>query len=57
MPADTVSIMGIFSSEQRAALAINGETMVSRIYHLDRGYEKLEAKLQGLGAQIERCPA
>ncbi len=40
-----------------AALATNGETMVSRIYHLDRGYEKLEAKLQGLGAQIERRPA
>ena len=37
-----------------AALAIDGETTVSRIYHLDRGYEKLEVKLQGLGAQIER---
>ncbi len=40
-----------------AALATDGETMVSRIYHLDRGYEKLEAKLQGLGARIERRPA
>ena len=37
-----------------AALATSGETKVSRIYHLDRGYEKLEVKLQGLGAQIER---
>ncbi|MGB7453732.1 MAG: UDP-N-acetylglucosamine 1-carboxyvinyltransferase [Lysobacterales bacterium] len=37
-----------------AALAIDGETTVSRIYHLDRGYERLEVKLQGLGAQIER---
>jgi UDP-N-acetylglucosamine 1-carboxyvinyltransferase len=37
-----------------AALATIGETTVSRIYHLDRGYEKLEVKLQGLGAQIER---
>jgi len=37
-----------------AALATTGETTVSRIYHLDRGYEKLEVKLQGLGAQIER---
>ncbi|MDX2419237.1 MAG: UDP-N-acetylglucosamine 1-carboxyvinyltransferase [Xanthomonadales bacterium] len=37
-----------------AALATDGETTVSRIYHLDRGYEKLEVKLQGLGAQIER---
>ena len=37
-----------------AALATAGDTTVSRIYHLDRGYEKLEVKLQGLGAQIER---
>ncbi len=40
-----------------AALATNGETTVSRIYHLDRGYEKLEVKLQTLGAQIERRAA
>jgi UDP-N-acetylglucosamine 1-carboxyvinyltransferase len=40
-----------------AALATDGETRVSRIYHLDRGYEKLEVKLQGLGAQIERLSA
>jgi len=37
-----------------AALATEGETVVNRIYHLDRGYEKLEAKLRSLGAQIER---
>lgn len=37
-----------------AGLATKGETTVNRIYHLDRGYEKLELKLQGLGAQIER---
>jgi UDP-N-acetylglucosamine 1-carboxyvinyltransferase len=37
-----------------AGLATEGETMVSRIYHLDRGYEKLESKLQALGARIER---
>ena len=37
-----------------AGLATEGETVVSRIYHLDRGYENLEAKLQGLGARIER---
>lgn len=37
-----------------AALATDGETRVSRIYHLDRGYENLEVKLRGLGAQIER---
>lgn len=37
-----------------AALAATGTTDVHRIYHLDRGYEKLEAKLQKLGAKIER---
>jgi UDP-N-acetylglucosamine 1-carboxyvinyltransferase len=37
-----------------AALATDGETTVNRIYHLDRGYEKLEVKLRGLGAQIKR---
>ena len=40
-----------------AGLATTGETVVSRIYHLDRGYENLEVKLKGLGAQIERRPA
>lgn len=37
-----------------AALAAEGESVVDRIYHLDRGYEKMEAKLAALGAQIER---
>jgi UDP-N-acetylglucosamine 1-carboxyvinyltransferase len=37
-----------------AGLAAQGETSVSRIYHLDRGYEKLEEKLSSLGAQIKR---
>jgi UDP-N-acetylglucosamine 1-carboxyvinyltransferase len=37
-----------------AGLAASGETTVSRIYHLDRGYERLEEKLQSLGAQIKR---
>jgi UDP-N-acetylglucosamine 1-carboxyvinyltransferase len=40
-----------------AGLAAEGETIVNRIYHLDRGYEKLEAKLKKLGADIERRPA
>ncbi|MBI4588125.1 MAG: UDP-N-acetylglucosamine 1-carboxyvinyltransferase [Candidatus Rokubacteria bacterium] len=39
-----------------AGLAARGRTEVSRVYHLDRGYEALEAKLQGLGAQIWRIP-
>ena len=40
-----------------AGLATEGKTVVSRIYHLDRGYEHLEAKLKLLGAQIERWSA
>jgi UDP-N-acetylglucosamine 1-carboxyvinyltransferase len=37
-----------------AGLVAEGETLVDRIYHLDRGYEAMEAKLRGLGADIER---
>lgn len=37
-----------------AGLAAEGETEVNRVYHLDRGYERLEEKLQGVGADIER---
>lgn len=37
-----------------AGLVAEGETVVSRVYHLDRGYEKLEQKLKGVGAKIER---
>jgi len=37
-----------------AGLAAKGETEVNRVYHLDRGYERLEVKLQGVGADIER---
>jgi UDP-N-acetylglucosamine 1-carboxyvinyltransferase len=37
-----------------AGLAARGTTEVSRVYHLDRGYERLEAKLQALGARITR---
>lgn len=37
-----------------AALAAEGETTVNRVYHLDRGYERLEEKLAGCGAEIER---
>ncbi|MBV9557881.1 MAG: UDP-N-acetylglucosamine 1-carboxyvinyltransferase [Pseudolabrys sp.] len=40
-----------------AALAAEGETMVNRVYHLDRGFEKLEQKLAACGAQIERLSA
>ena len=37
-----------------AGLAAEGETVVSRVYHLDRGYEHVVAKLRGIGADIER---
>jgi UDP-N-acetylglucosamine 1-carboxyvinyltransferase len=40
-----------------AALAAEGETTVNRVYHLDRGFERLEAKLGACGAQIERLSA
>jgi UDP-N-acetylglucosamine 1-carboxyvinyltransferase len=38
-----------------AGLAAEGETEVHRVYHLDRGYERLEEKLQAVGADIERA--
>ena len=37
-----------------AGLVAQGETLVDRIYHLDRGYERMEVKLRALGADIER---
>ncbi|VTU24060.1 UDP-N-acetylglucosamine 1-carboxyvinyltransferase [Variovorax sp. PBS-H4] len=37
-----------------AGLVAEGETLVDRIYHLDRGYDRMESKLRGLGADIER---
>lgn len=40
-----------------AGLAAEGETMVSRVYHLDRGFERLEEKLSNCGATIERIAA
>ena len=40
-----------------AGLAADNETEVSRVYHLDRGYEALDAKLRSVGARIDRVPA
>jgi len=37
-----------------AALVAQGETLIDRVYHLDRGYERMERKLTEIGAQIER---
>ena len=39
-----------------AGLVASGQTQVNRIYHLDRGYQHMERKLQNLGARIERKP-
>jgi UDP-N-acetylglucosamine 1-carboxyvinyltransferase len=38
-------------------LAIDSQTIVDRIYHIDRGYECIEEKLQLLGARIRRVPS
>ncbi len=45
------------SSLVLAGLAATGETIVNRVYHLDRGYERLEEKLAACGARIERVTA
>ena len=37
-----------------AALTLKGESIINRIYHLDRGYEKIEKKLRNIGAKIKR---
>ena len=37
-----------------AGLIARGETLIDRVYHIDRGYEKIEAKLRAVGAEIER---
>jgi UDP-N-acetylglucosamine 1-carboxyvinyltransferase len=40
-----------------AALVADGETIIDRVYHIDRGYERIEEKLRGVGAQIKRIGA
>jgi len=37
-----------------AALVADGESILDRVYHMDRGYERIEQKLAGVGAQIRR---
>jgi UDP-N-acetylglucosamine 1-carboxyvinyltransferase len=39
-----------------AGLIAEGDTLVDRIYHIDRGYERIEEKLSLLGAKINRIP-
>jgi UDP-N-acetylglucosamine 1-carboxyvinyltransferase len=52
---------GVIASDLRAsaslvlaALAAKGETVIDRVYHIDRGYERIEEKLLGIGAQMQR---
>jgi UDP-N-acetylglucosamine 1-carboxyvinyltransferase len=40
-----------------AGLVADGETIIDRVYHIDRGYEKIETKLRAVGAEIERIRA
>jgi UDP-N-acetylglucosamine 1-carboxyvinyltransferase len=37
-----------------AALVADGKTIIDRVYHIDRGYERIEEKLRGAGAEIKR---
>src|ERR1700731_3678334 len=59
--ATPLSAAAVLASDLRApaslvlaALVADGETIIDRVYHLDRGYEHLEEKLRGVGAQIRR---
>ncbi|OOR98141.1 UDP-N-acetylglucosamine 1-carboxyvinyltransferase [Haemophilus paracuniculus] len=54
----------VMATDLRASISLvlagciaNGETIVDRIYHIDRGYERIEEKLRGIGARIERFSA
>ena len=56
-----MACVGITASDLRAsaslvlaALVARGETVIDRVYHIDRGYEKIETKLAQVGANIRR---
>ncbi len=62
--ADQLSAAPVMASDLRASAALllagltaKGSTEISRVYHIDRGYEHIDDKLIGLGAEIERLPA
>ncbi len=61
MPLDgagmTASDLRASASLILAGLAARGETIIERVYHIDRGYERIEEKLRVLGADIRRVPA
>jgi UDP-N-acetylglucosamine 1-carboxyvinyltransferase len=60
----SLSGAGVTASDLRASaslvlagLAAKGETIIERVYHIDRGYERIEEKLRSLGAHIQRASA
>ena len=60
-PCDGLSGANVMATDLRASAALilaglvaEGETLVSRVYHIDRGYERIEEKLRAVGADIER---
>ena len=60
---DSISGAQVMATDLRASaslilagLVAKGETLVDRIYHIDRGYERIEEKLSSLGAEILRLP-
>jgi len=62
--ATPLSGAGVIASDLRASaslvlagLAAQGETIIERVYHIDRGYEAIEEKLTALGADITRVPS
>src|ERR1700685_2168027 len=52
--AELASDLRASASLVLAALVADGETIIDRVYHIDRGYEKIEEKLKAVGAQIKR---
>ena len=61
---EQLSAAPVMASDLRAsaalvlsALTAKGNTEISRVYHIDRGYEHIDEKLINLGAEIERLPA
>ena len=60
---DTLTAAPVMATDLRASaslviagLAARGETLVDRVYHVDRGYERIEEKLRQIGATIRRVP-
>ena len=57
IPYGTLHVLSTSASLILAGLCAKGQTKVDRIYHIDRGYDKIEEKLNYLGANIVRLPS